>query len=151
MKTSLKSVNGKKSQSVNVLLAYDNPRTCAAMLKMLDRISTRLRDKKLFNVNAFKLGLLENMDPSKWTAAGTDAVELAMVAVSDGSVPGACLLRWMEKWAKSHAGKAAGLCFLPMGRQTEQSVRSFVRALKGIAARYDLGFIYEPEPKFDLI
>jgi hypothetical protein len=140
------SVDTKETRAVHVLLAYDNPRTCAAMLKMLDRISTRLRDQKLFNVNAFKFGLLENMDPLKWTAASADAVELVMVAFSDEGIPGARLLRWLEKWARSHAGKEAGLGLLPMGPHTGQPVRRVVRALRKMSARHGLGFIYDVEP-----
>src|SRR5271168_2712125 len=84
------------AQSIHVLLAYDTARTCGAMLEMLDRISTRLRDKKLFSVRAFKFGLLEEMDTVKWTAAKTDEAELAVVAFDEGSAPGAGLLRWLE-------------------------------------------------------
>jgi len=152
MKTSrVSSTDAKAPQSVNVLLAYDNPRTCAAMLKILDRVSTRLRDKKLFNVNAFKFGLLERMDPFKRTAASPDSVELAMVGFSDGSIPDAGLLRWLDHWAKSHAGKVAGLGLLPMGPRTGASVRRVVRALQKIAARHRLGFIYEPETGFNVL
>jgi hypothetical protein len=139
------SVDSKEAHAVNVLLAYDNPGTCAASLRMLDRISKRLHDKKLFNVNAFKFGLLEKMDPLKWTAASAEVVELAMVAFGEQGVPGAGVLRWLEGWAKSHAGMEAGLGLLPMGRQTGKSVRRAVRAIKGIAARHGLGFIYEAE------
>jgi hypothetical protein len=152
MKTSRESsTDAKAPQSVNVLLAYDNPRTCAAMLKVLDRVSTRLRDKKLFNVNAFRFGLLKRMDPFIRTAATPDSVELAMVGFSGGSIPDAGLLRWLDNWAKSHAGKVAGLGLLPMGPRTGESVRSFVQALREIAARYRLGFIYEPETGFTLL
>jgi hypothetical protein len=139
------SVDSKEPHAVNVLLAYDNPSTCAASLHMLERISKRLHDKKLFNVNAFTFGLLEQMDPLKWTAASAEAVELAMVAFGEEGVPGAGVLRWLEGWAKSHAGKEAGLGLLPMGRHTEKSVRRAVRVIKAIAARYGLGFIYDPE------
>jgi hypothetical protein len=139
------SVDSKETHAVNVLLAYDNPRTCAASLRMLERISKRLHDKKLFNVNAFKFGLLEQMDPLKWTAAGAEAVELAMVAFGEEGVPGAGLLRWLENWARSHAGKNAGLGLLPMGPHTGESVRRAVRTRRGIAARHGLGFIYDSE------
>jgi hypothetical protein len=150
MKTSRESSKSARSpQPVNILLAYDSPRTCAATMKMLDRISTRLQDKGLFNVNAFKFGLLENMDPLQGTAANADAVELAMVAFNAGSAPGAGLLRWFENWARGHAGREAGLGLLPLGRQTGQSVRRMARALREIAARYKLGFIYQPETGFD--
>jgi hypothetical protein len=140
------SVDTKGAQAVNVLLAYDNARTCAASLKMLDRISNRLRDQRLFNVNAFKFGLLEHMDPLKWTAAGADAVELAMVAFGEQGVPGVGFLRWVESWAKRHAGKNAGLGLLPLGSHSAKSVRRVVRVLRGIAQRNGLGFIYDVAP-----
>jgi hypothetical protein len=144
MKTSPESsVVTKGAEPVNVLLAYDNSRTCAASLKMLDRISTRLHDQGLFNVNAFTFGLLERMDPFKWTSASANAAELVMVAFSKEGVPGARLLRWLENWAKNHSGQEAGLGLLPLGPQTARSVRRTVRALKKIAARHDVGFIYE--------
>ena len=147
MKTVRKaSVDSRETPAINVLLAYDNPRTCAEMMRMLDRIATRLRAKKLFNVNAFKFGLLERMDPRKWTPARAHAVELAMVAFGEEDIPEANFLRWLENWAKRHAGKAAGLGLLPMGPHSGQSVRRVVRTVRGIAARHGLGFIYDVEP-----
>ncbi len=152
MKTSKESsVAAKGAEAVNVLLAYDNSQTCAASLKMLDRISNRLRDQGLFNVNAFKFGLLERMDPFKRMSPSVNAAELVMVAFSKEGVPGAGLLQWLENWAKNHAGKEAVLGLLPFGPQTGQSLRRTVRALKGIAARHDVGFIYEMEPGLNAI
>ena len=144
MKTSRESsVLAKGAESVNVLLAYDNSRTCAASLKMLARISNRLHDQGLFNINAFTFGFLERMDPFKRTSASANAAELVMVAFSKEGVPGTRLLRWLENWARNHSGEEAGLGLLPLGPQTGQSVRRTVRALKRIAARHDVGFIYE--------
>jgi hypothetical protein len=131
----------EESCMVSVLLAYDTARTCGSILGMLDRISTRLRDKKLFCVKAFKFGLLEQMDPLKWKAGRPGATELAMVAFGDEGPPGADLLRWLEKWAKRHAGQDAALGLLPMGLPSSQSVRRVVLALKEMAARHSLGFI----------
>jgi|HubBroStandDraft_1064217.scaffolds.fasta_scaffold430702_1 hypothetical protein len=139
------SVGTKGTHAVNVLLAYDNLHNCAAMLNLLDRISTRMRDKKLFNVNAVKFGLLEHMDPLNWTASDADAIELAMVAFSEEGAPRAGFLRWLESWAKRQAGKEAGLGLLPMGPHTGRSVRRVVRSLRGIAARNGLGFICDAE------
>jgi hypothetical protein len=133
------------SHPVHVLLAYDTTRTCRAILEMLHRISTQLRDQKLFDVKAFKFGLLEQMDPLKWTAADPQEAELAVVAFGETGAPGADFLRWLEHWAARHEGQNAALGLLPMGVFTGQSVRHLVRSLRKIAARHGLGFIYNPE------
>jgi len=137
--------------AINVLLAYDTAGTCGAFLKMLDRISTRLRDKKLFNVKAFKFGLLEQIDPRKWAAASADETELAVVAFGEVGAPGADLLRWVENWAARHEGMNAALGLLPMGALPGKSVRRVVRALRDIATRHGLGFIYDAEGRFNLL
>src|SRR5580658_10031942 len=110
------------SYQINVLLAYDSAPTCGAILGMFDRISTRLRDKKIFNVRAFKFGLLERMDPFKWTAAKAGAAELVMVAFGEAGPPGASLLRWLENWAEQHEGQDSALGFLPLGADAGEPV-----------------------------
>ena len=135
-------VESKNPYKINVLLAYDSAPTCGAILGMFDRISTRLRNKQLFNVNAFRFGLLERMDPFKWTAAGADAAELVMVAFGEKGAPGADLLSWLENWAKRHEGRDSALGFLPMGVKAGEPVRRVVRTLRKIAARHGLRFIY---------
>ncbi len=128
---------------LNVLLAYDNARTRRAILDMLDRVSHRVRAKTRFNVNALRFGLLEQMDPCKWTAAGARAAELAVVAFGEARVPGAGLLRWLEKWGRCHEHKDAALGLVHLGRSTGQSVRRIVRILQQTAARHGLEFIYD--------
>ncbi len=145
------ALGGKQPFALNILLAYDNARTCRAVLEMLDRISTRVRAKTRFNVNAFKFGLLEQMDPVKWTAAGARAAELAVVAFGEAGVPGARFLRWLENWGRFHAGKDAALGLIPVGRATGQSVRRIVRILKESAARHHLDFIYDAESRPGLL
>lgn len=131
---------------LNILLAYDNARTCRAILEMLDRISSRVRAKARVNVNAFRFGLLEQMDPVKWTAAGARAAQLAVVAFGDAGAPGAPLLRWLDKWGRCHADADAALGLIPLGPATSQSVRRIVRLLRATAARHHLDFIYDPSP-----
>ena len=130
---------------INVLLAYDSVQTCGAILGMFDRISTRLCDKKIFNVRAFKFGLLERMDPLKWPAARAGAAELMMVAFGEEGAPGAGLLRWLENWAENQEGQDSALGFLPMNTNADAPVHRVVRALRKIAARHDLRFIYGAE------
>jgi hypothetical protein len=137
----------KDPHSIHVLLAYDNGRTCGAILEMLDRISSRLREKKLFSVKAFRFGLLEQMDPGKWAAANPEEAELAVVAFGQTGAPGANLLRWLENWAELHAGQNAALGLLPMGTFTGNSMRHVVQSLRKIAARHGLGFIYGADSK----
>ena len=149
-KTGEITAESKDSYKINVLLAYDSTPTCGAILRMFDRISTRLRDKKIFNVRAFKFGLLERMDPFKWPATRAGAAELVMVAFGEEGAPGAGLLRWLENWAKQHEGQDSALGFLPLGANAGKSVRRVVRALKKIAARHGLRFIYGAEAGFDL-
>jgi hypothetical protein len=146
MKTARKySVETKGTHAVNVLLAYDNPRACSAILGMFDRISGRLHDEKLFKINAFKFSLLERMDPLQCDAVGAGTPELAVVAFGEPGAPGAALLGWLEHWAERHAGKEAALGLLPMGPATSEPVQRFVRTTKDIAARHGLGFIYDSE------
>jgi hypothetical protein len=130
---------------INVLLAYDSAPTCGAILSMFERISARLCDQKLFNVNAFKFGLLERMDLFKWASAGAGAADLVMVACGGEGAPGASLLRWLEDWAEHHAGRDSALGFLPMGALAGEPVRRLVRSLRTIAARHGLRFIYGAE------
>jgi hypothetical protein len=137
------------SYQINVLVAYDSAPTCSAILDMFDRISTRLRDKQLFNVNAFRFGLLERMDPCSWTAAGAGAAELVMVAFGEAGPPGAGLLRWLESWAEHHQGQDSALGFLPLGANAGEPVRRVVRTLRKIAARHGLRFIYGAEARLD--
>jgi len=151
MKTAREDYPGAKdSHSIQVLLAYDTDATCGAILKMLDRISARLRDKKLFHVNAFKFGLLEQMDIRKWIAARPQEAELAVVAFGEAGAPGADLLQWLENWASRHEGGNAALGLLPMGALTGKSVRHVVRSLRKIAARHGVGFIYNENSRLDL-
>ena len=135
----------KSSYQVHVLLAYDSAPTCGAILGMFDRISTRLRDKKIFNVQAFKFGLLERMDPFKWTATKAGEAELVMVAFGEAGPPGASLLRWLENWAQQHEGRDSALGFLPLGANAREPVRRVVRTLRKMAARHGLRFIYGVE------
>jgi hypothetical protein len=144
------ALGAKDPYMVNVLLAYDNARTCREILDMLDRVSTRVRAKTMLNVNAFRFGLLEQMDPLKWTAAGGWAAELAVVAFGEAGPPGAALLRWLENWGKCHADKNAALGLIPMGRATGESVRRIVRILKKTAARHGLDFIYGADSRLGL-
>ena len=141
-KTGEMTAESKNPQKINVLLAYDSAQTCGAILGMFERISTRLRNKQLFNVNAFRFGLLERMDPFKWTAAGTGTAELVMVAFGEKGAPGAALLSWLENWAQRHQGQDSALGFLPMGVKPGEPVRRVVRTLRRIAARHSLRFIY---------
>lgn len=152
MKTNSEHAPGSRDPYLlNVLLAYDNACTCSAILDMLDRVSTRLRAKPPLNVNAFRFGLLERMDPRKWTAAGARAAELAVVAFAEAGAPGASLLRWLENWGACHAGTEAALGLIPMGRATGQSVRRIVRILRKTAARHGLDFIYGAEPRWEFL
>src|SRR5271154_621297 len=144
------SVDSKGTHAVNVLLAYDSPRTCSAILKMFNRISARLRDKTLFKVNAIRFSLLERMDPVQCANARPGTPELAVVAFGETGIPGAALLGWLENWAQRHAGKEAALGLLPMGPATSKSVRRFVRIAKDIATRHGLGFIYDTESQLKL-
>jgi hypothetical protein len=141
------ALGGKDLFALNILLAYDNARTCRSVLEMLDRISTRARAKTRFNVNAFRFGLLERMDPVKWTAASAREAKLALVAFGETGVPGARFLRWLENWGRFHAGKDAALGLIPVGRATGQSVRRLVRILQESAARHHLDFIYDAESR----
>jgi hypothetical protein len=150
-KQSGKAPATKDPYLLNVLLAYDDARTCGATLDMLDRISSRLRATTRLNVNAFRFGLLEQMDPRRWTAAGARAADLAVVAFGEAGVPGAKLLRWLEKWGECHADKNAALGLVPMGRATGASVRRIVRTLKETAARYGLDFIYGADSRLTLL
>jgi hypothetical protein len=134
---------------INVLLAYDSDRTCGAILGMFDRISTRLRDKSIFNVNAFRFGLLERMDPFQRTASRAGAAELVMVAFGEEGAPGAGLLRWLENWAELHEGQDSALGFLPLGTKPGEPVRRVVRALRKIAARHSLRFICGAEGRLE--
>jgi hypothetical protein len=136
----------KETHAVHVLLAYDNPRTCSAILGMFDRISARLCDKALFKVNAIKFSLLASMDPAQCGAS-----ELAVVAFGEAGAPGAALLSWLENWAECHAGKEAALGLLPLGPTSSNSVRRVVRISKDIATRYGLGFICDPESRLELL
>ena len=139
------TLGNKDSYHINVLLAYDSAPTCGTILDMFDRISTRLRDKKLFNVNAFRFGLLERMDPFKWKSARAGEAELVMVAFGEEGPPGAGLLRWLENWAQQHEGQDSALGFLPLGAKAGEPVRRVVQALQKIAARHGLRFIYGAE------
>jgi hypothetical protein len=139
------SVDSGETHAVNVLLAYDNPRACSAILRMFDRISGHLRDERLFKINAFKFSLLERMDPVQCDIGGVGTPELAVLAFGSTGAPGVALLRWLENWAKRHAGKEAALGLLPMGAVTSASVRRFVRIARDIATRHGLGFIYHAE------
>jgi hypothetical protein len=142
----------KDPYMLNVLLAYDNARTCGATLDLLDRISTRLRATTRLNVNAFTFGLLEQMDPCKWkAAAGAKAAELVIVAFGEAGAPGAGLLRWLENWGQCHADKNAAVGLIPMGRATGASVRRTVRALKDTAARHGLDFIYGADSRLGFL
>ncbi|HEY3860620.1 MAG TPA: hypothetical protein VGO59_01925 [Verrucomicrobiae bacterium] len=125
---------------INVLLAYDSAQTRSAIVGMFDRISSHLRDKKIFNVNAFRFGLLERADRFHLMASSASA-ELVMVAFGDSGVPGAGLLSWLESWAEQHAGQDSALGFLPVGAIAGEPVRRMVRALGSIAARHGLRFI----------
>jgi len=145
------SVESKETHAVNVLLAYDNPGTCSAILGMFNRISARLRDKTLFKVNAFKFSLLERMDPVHCAAGRAGTPELAVVAFGEGGAPGAALLGWLENWAEDHAGKEAALGLLPMGPAMSKPVRRFVRIARDIATRHGLGFIYDAESRMKLL
>jgi hypothetical protein len=145
-----KASSGKDPYLLNVLLAYDNDSTCGATLDMLNRISNRLRTTTKLNVNAFRFGLLEQMDPCRWTAEGARAADLAVVAFGETGAPEAGLLRWLEKWGECHADKSAALGLIPMGRATGASVRRIVRVLKKTASRYGLDFIYGTESRFGL-
>jgi hypothetical protein len=149
-KTGEMTVESKDPYKINVLLAYDSAPTCGAILSMFDRISSRLRDKKIFNVKAFKFGLLERMDPFKWPVAKAGAAELVMVAFGDEGAPGAGLLRWLENWAQQHEGQDSALGFLPLAADAGEPVRHVVRALQKIAARHGLRFIYGVEAGFEL-
>ena len=82
-KTGEMTVENKDPYKINVLLAYDSAPTCGAILRMFDRISTRLRDKKIFNLCAFEFGLLERMDSFRWPSAKAGAAELVLVAFGD--------------------------------------------------------------------
>jgi hypothetical protein len=139
------------TQAVNVLLAYDDPRTCRALLGMFDRISARLRDKTLFKVNAFKFSLLERMDPAHSATVESETPELAVVAFGEADALGTALLCWLESWAEHHAGKAAALGLLPLGPVTSERVRRFVRISRDIATRHGLGFIYDSESRLKLL
>jgi hypothetical protein len=145
------SVDTKATHAVNVLLAYDNPRTCSAILGMFHRISAQLRDKSLFKVNAFKFSLLERMDPVQCAPDGADAPELAVVAFGEAGAPGAALLGWLENWAQGHAGQEAALGLLPMGPAISKPARRAVRIARKIATRHGLGFIYDAESRLKLL
>jgi hypothetical protein len=145
------SVDTRKRHAIHVLLAYDSPRTCRAILRMFDRISARLRDKALFKVNAFKFGLLASMDPVQCGAGEAGMPELAVVAFGKSGTPGAELLSWLENWAECHAGKEAALGLLPLGPVSSASVRRAVRISKDIATRYSLGFICDAESRLKLL
>src|ERR1700733_7391745 len=132
----------KNPYKINVLLAYDSAGTCGAILGMFDRIATRLRNKKLFNVNAFRFGLLERMDPFQWSTADAGAAELVMVAFGEKGAPGVGLMRWLENWAQHHEGQDSALGFLPIGASAGEPVLRVVRSLRKIAARHGLRFIY---------
>jgi hypothetical protein len=146
-----KAAGGKDPYLLNVLLAYDNARTCSATLEMLNRISTRLHSTTRLSVNAFRFSLLEQMDPCRWRAAGASAADLAVVAFGEAGPPEAGLLRWLEKWGECHAYKNAALGLIPMGRATGASVGRVVRVLKDTAARYGLDFIYGADSGFALL
>jgi hypothetical protein len=138
-------LEARDSYRINVLLAYDNTHTRGAILGMLDRISTQLRDKTLFKINAFSFGLLEQIDPRLCASAGTESAEVAEIAVvafGKEGAPGAGLLRWLENWAERHAGQDAALGLQPLAPLSGKSVRRVVRALREIAARHGLRFIY---------
>jgi hypothetical protein len=145
------SMDTKETQAVNVLLAYDNPRTCSMILGMFNRISSQLRDKTLFKVNAFNFILLESMDPGHCATGGAGTPELALVAFGGADAPGAALLSWLENWAESRAGKEAALGLLPLGHATSAPVRRFVRIARDIATRHGLGFIYDAESQLKLL
>jgi len=151
MKKGKKALGAKAPYLLNVLLAYDDARTCGATLDMLDRISTRLRATTRLNVNAFRFGLLEQMDPRRWTAAGARAADLAVVAFGEAGAPGAGLLRWLENWGACHEDTNAALGLIPMGRATGASVRRVVRILKETAARHGLDFICGAESRLGLL
>jgi len=144
------ALEAKDPYMLKVLLAYDNARTCRAMLDMLNRVSTRLRAQAQINVNAFRFGLLEEMDPLQWPAAGQWSAELAVVAFGEAGLPGAGLLRWLENWGKCHAHKQAALGLVPLAKLTSQSVRRIVRTLRATAARHGLDFIYDAASPLDL-
>jgi hypothetical protein len=146
-----RALGAKDPYRLKILLAYDNARTCGAMLDLLDRVSTRLRAKARLNVNAFRFGLLEQMEPSKWTVAGQWAAELAVVAFGEAGPPGAGLLRWLENWGQCHAGKNAALALVPMGRAASTSVRRIVRILRETASRHGLDFIYGAASPLELL
>ena len=145
------ALDAKESYILNVLLAYDNDRTRGVILDMLNRVSNRVRAKTVLNVNAFKFGLLEQMDPLKWAAAGVSAAELVVVAFGEAGVPGAGLLRWLENWGKCHADKNAALGLIPMGRATGASMHRIVRVLKETAARNGLDFIYGADARLGFL
>jgi hypothetical protein len=109
-----------------------------------------VRANALLNVNAFRFGLLEQMDPCQWTAAGAPAAELAVVAFSEAGPPGAGFLRWLENWVKCHAGKNAALGLVPLGKATGKSVHRVVRILRKMAARHGLDFIYDAHSPLEL-
>jgi hypothetical protein len=136
------ALGAKNPHMLNVLLAYDNARTCSATLDLLDRISKRLRASTRFHVNAFTFGLLEQMDPLKWTATGARAADLVVVAFGEAGAPGADLLRWLEKWGRCNAEENVALGLIPMGRATGAAMLRIVRVLKDTAARNGLDFIY---------
>jgi len=142
-------LDGSERPSVRVLLAYDNARSCGAILDMLARISARLREKTLFNVNAFKFGLLERMDTLQCPSPDAEA-ELAVVVFGQDGVPGAGLLRWLEIWASRHAGKNAALSLFLRGNAASESARRIVQTLKEMAARHGLSFICDAEARHEL-
>ncbi len=141
----MKTARSKSTPAIHVILAYDTARTRGAIFKMLGRISDKLHNKRLFNVNAFKFGLLQQMDSATWSAGNSAEAELAVVAFNESSAPGADFLRWLDGWAQCHAGKNAALGLLPMGIVTSRSVQRVVRELKKIASRHGLGFIYNED------
>lgn len=134
-------MNTEELHTLNVLLAYDNPRTCRAILRVFSRVSSQLHDRTLFKVDAFKFSLLERMDPSRCADELVERPEIAVVAFGEAGAPGAALLGWLEIWAKCHAGKEAALGLLPLGPATGKTVRRFIRLSKEIATRYGLNFI----------
>ncbi len=141
----MKTARSKSTPAIHVVLAYDTARTRGAIFNLLGRISERLHNKRLFNVNSFKFGLLPKMNSARWSAGNPAEAELAVVAFGETNTPGADFLRWLDGWAKRHAGKNAALGLLPMGAVTGRSVERVVRELKKIASRHGLGFIYNED------
>ena len=144
-------VESKNPYKITVLLAYDSAPTCGAILRMFDRISTRLRDKKIFNLCAFEFGLLERMDSFRWPSAKAGAAELVLVAFGEKGAPGAGPMRWLENWAQQHAGQDSALGFLALAAEADEPVRRFVGTLQTMAESHGLRFICGAKGGFDLL